>query len=82
MNRRFFWQVPECIKFRTVFENAETIMGAAAAETGEHRLFRKDTGRVVFTEHEALEICLVALVERDWEASCAASEHEFEAVCV
>lgn len=84
MNRRFFWQIPECVKFRAVFEDAETIMGAT--ETGERRLFRKDTGRVVFSEREALEICLVALVERDWEesaaAAAAAAPHGLEAVCV
>lgn len=65
MNRRFFWQVPECIKFRVVFEDAETVLGAN--DEGEHRLFRKDSDKIVFSEREALEMCLISLVERDWE---------------
>jgi hypothetical protein len=84
MNRRIFWQVPECVKFRAVFEDAETIVGVN--EAGEHRLFRKDTGRIVFSEREALEISLAALVEKDWAASlspsAAAAEINFEAAIV
>ena len=52
MNRRFFWQIPECVKFRAVFEDAETITGTN--EDGEHRLFRKDTGKICFSDGEAL----------------------------
>jgi hypothetical protein len=55
MNRRFFWQVPEYIKFRIVFEDAETILGAT--ENNEYRLFRKDTDRIVFSICRALDIC-------------------------
>ena len=65
MNSRFFWQVPECIKLRVVFEDAETIVGAT--EDNEHRLFRKDSDKIVFSEREALELCLISLVEKDWE---------------
>ena len=79
MNQRFFWQIPECIKFRIIFEDAETIVGAT--ETGEHRLFRKDTGRIVFSEREALETSLAALVEKDWKALTATPD-KYGLVCV
>jgi hypothetical protein len=52
MSRRFFWQIPECIKFRTVFEDAETIVGTS--DDGQHRLFRKDAGKICFSEGKAL----------------------------
>ncbi len=54
MTRRFFWQVPEFVKFRAVFEDSETILGTN--EKNEHRLFRKDNGTVCFDETEALHI--------------------------
>lgn len=66
MNRRFFWQVPEYIKFRTVFEDAETILGAT--ENNEYRLFRKDTNRIVFSICEAMEMCLTPLREKESES--------------
>ena len=51
MTRRFFWQIPECVKFRTVFEDKETILGAN--DDNEHHLFRKDVGKICFSEREA-----------------------------
>jgi len=66
MNRRFFWQVPEYIKFRIVFEDAETILGAT--ENNEYRLFRKDTNQIVFSICAALEMCLASLCETESEA--------------
>lgn len=63
MNRRFFWLIPEFEKFRTVFETAETVLGAN--EKGEHRLFRKDTGKVCFDESEALRLSIVKLSESE-----------------
>ncbi len=63
MTRRYFWQIPEFIKYRTVFENAETVLGAN--ENNEHRLFRKDTGVVCFDEKTALRHHLAALATKD-----------------
>jgi hypothetical protein len=52
MTRRYFWQIPEFIKYRTVFETDDTVLGAN--ENGEHQLFRKDTGKICFDERVAL----------------------------
>lgn len=66
MNRRFFWQVPEYIKFRIVFETDETILGAT--ENNEYRLFRKDTNRIVFSICEALDVCFASLMAQQPES--------------
>jgi hypothetical protein len=63
MTRRHFWQVPEFIKFRTVFENGDTILGVN--EKGEHKLFRKDTGCISFDERAALSKRLIRLAQRE-----------------
>lgn len=73
MNRRYFWLIPECVKFRTVFEDAETILGVN--EQNEHRLFRKDTGKICFSEREALKSLVANFLEQ--EMIC-----EEEEVCV
>jgi hypothetical protein len=73
MNRRYFWLIPECVKFRTVFEDAETILGVN--EQNEHRLFRKDTGKICFSEREALKSFVANFLEQ--EMIC-----EEEEVCV
>ena len=52
MTRRYFWQIPELIKYRTVFENVEIVNGTN--EENEHKLFRKDTGRICFDEAAAV----------------------------
>jgi hypothetical protein len=52
MTRRYFWQIPEFIKYRTVWETEDTVLGADG--NGEHRLFRKDTGKICFDERVAL----------------------------
>jgi hypothetical protein len=65
MTRRYFWTVPEFVKFRLVFEDAETVVGAA--DENQYRLFRKDTGRICFDEREALRLCIVSLVESESE---------------
>ena len=75
MNRRFFWQVPEYIKFRIVFETDETILGAT--ENNEYRLFRKDTNQIVFSICAALDICLASLSEKE---SQSLLQEEAEAV--
>lgn len=63
MNRRYFWLIPEFTKFRTVFENEETVLGVNSDH--EHRLFRKDTGKICFDEHEALRQSIVKVSEID-----------------
>lgn len=65
MNRRYFWLIPEFTKFRTVFETAETVMGVN--DENEHRLFRKDTGKICFDEREALRLSIVRLTEFETE---------------
>jgi hypothetical protein len=66
MNRRFFWQVPEYIKFRIVFETDETILGAT--DDNEYRLFRKDTNQIVFSICEALDVCFASLMTQESES--------------
>jgi hypothetical protein len=61
MNRRYFWLIPEFTKFRTVFENAETVLGVNG--DNEHRLFRKDTDKICFDERDALRLSIVKLTE-------------------
>jgi hypothetical protein len=61
MNRRYFWLVPEFTKFRTVFETADTVYGVN--DENEHRMFRKDTGKISFDEREALRLSIVKLTE-------------------
>lgn len=64
MTRRFFWQIPECVKFRTVFEDRETILGVN--DENEHRLFRKDVGKICFNEREALESFVTLFLEKEF----------------
>jgi Uncharacterized protein conserved in bacteria len=61
MNRRYFWHLPELKRFRAVFEDRETILGADAA--GQHRFFRKDTGKICFDERQAARLCIAALIK-------------------
>lgn len=61
MNRRIFWLIPEFVKFRTVFETAETILGVN--DRNEHRLFRKDAGKICFDESDALRLSINKLSE-------------------
>lgn len=63
MTRRHFWQVPEFLKFRTVFENEDTILGRN--ERGEYKLFRKDTGSISFDERIALNKRLIRMTKRE-----------------
>jgi hypothetical protein len=65
MNRRYFWLIPEFTKFRTVFETDETVTGVS--EQNEHRLFRKDTGKICFDEREALRLSIAKLTEFETE---------------
>lgn len=62
---RHFWLIPEFVKFRTVFETDETVLGVNDA--AEHRLFRKDPKRLSFDESDALRRSIVHLSESDTE---------------
>jgi hypothetical protein len=78
MDRRFFWAVPEFAKFRTIFENEDTILGKN--EANEHRLFRKDTGKICFDERQALLLCVAALIKDEEEEGFFIKRREV--VCV
>ena len=52
MTRRFFWLIPECAKFRIVFEDMETVFGVNSRN--EYRSFRKDTGIIAFCKPKKL----------------------------
>ena len=65
MNRRYFWQIPELNRFRTVFEDSEIVLGADG--DNQHRLFRKDTGKVCFDEQEAKRLCVESLTKDETE---------------
>ena len=62
MTRRHFWQLPEYVKFRTVFENDDTILGVNGK--GEHKLFRKDTGCISFDKRAKLSKRLIKVAQR------------------
>ena len=53
MTRRYFWQVSDYSRFRTVFENEDTILGVN--KKNEHKLFRKDTGSIMFEKPGTLK---------------------------
>lgn len=61
MTEGFFWQIPELTRFRTIFEDADVVLGAAA--DNQRKLFRKDTGRVCFDETKAKQLCVDFLLE-------------------
>jgi hypothetical protein len=79
MNRRHFWQMPEGLKFRTIFEDAETVMGIN--ERNEQRLFRKDTGKITFTETEALENSLTSLIKKNFKNLKPERRRKLKLVC-
>ena len=79
MNQRFFWQMPEGIKFRAVFEDAETVMGVNVRN--EHRLFRKDTKNITFVEQEALEISLASLIKKNFKNLKSERKRKLRLVC-
>lgn len=57
MNRRYFWSIPEFTKYRTVFENAKTVLGVS--EDNQFTLFRKE--KVSFEESDALRNCIATI---------------------
>lgn len=63
MNRRHFWTVPDCVKFRLVFEDKETVVGVNDAN--EHRTLRKDTGKIFFSAQEALKSFVKDFIDKE-----------------
>ncbi len=63
MNRRYFWTIPDCIKFRVVFEDRETVLGVN--EANEHKLLRKDSGRIFFSPQDALKSFVADFLEKE-----------------
>lgn len=59
MSNRFFWQVPQCKKFRVIFEDSDIMVGAS--DDDKYQTFRKDSALIGFSEHEALEQSLALL---------------------
>lgn len=65
MARRYFYLIPECVKYRIIFENKETVYGIN--ERNEYRLFRKDTGRICFSKREALKSYISTFLDTEFE---------------
>jgi hypothetical protein len=63
MTRRFFWLIPDCARFRIVFEDNETVLGIN--KRNEHRLFRKDTGIIAFSKPKGLRTRAKAFLEKE-----------------
>jgi hypothetical protein len=63
MTRRYFWQIKGSVRFRTVFETDETILGVN--EKAGHKLFRKDTGSVTFDDPTARKRVRARLAGRE-----------------
>ena len=61
MTQKYFWQVPELTRFRTVFEDVETVVGVSS--DNRHQLFRKDTGRICFDEHQAKRLYVESIMK-------------------
>lgn len=78
MNRRTFWLIPEFTKFRTIFENAEIILGVS--DDNERRLFRKDTGKICFDERKALILSVAALIKDEPEENFFIKKREVACV--
>lgn len=77
MNQRYFWLIPEFVKFRVTFETAETVVGVT--DENERRLFRKDTEKICFNEREALRLSIAKLIEGETEVFLSGKTR---AVCV
>lgn len=63
MSRRYFWTVPDCIKFRVVFEDGEIVLGVNDAN--EHKLLRMDSGRIFFSPQDALKSFVADFLEKE-----------------
>jgi hypothetical protein len=63
MTNNYFWQIPQCKKFRVVFENDEVLVGESTDH--EHQTFRKDSQFIGFSEREAFEQSLGFLATKD-----------------
>jgi hypothetical protein len=63
MRSKFFWQVPQCKKFRIIFEDEDIMVGAS--DDNNYQTFRKDSSFIGFSEQEALEQSLTFLVTQE-----------------
>jgi hypothetical protein len=63
MTRRHFWTVPDCVKFRVIFEDKETVVGVNDAN--QHRTLRKDTGKIFFSAQEALKSFVKDFIDKE-----------------
>ena len=63
MNSKFFWQVPQCKKFRIIFEDEDIMVGVS--DDNNYQTFRKDSNFICFTEQQALEQSLTFLVAKE-----------------
>ena len=63
MNSKFFWQVPQCKKFRIIFEDEDIMVGVS--DDNNYQTFRKDSNFIGFTEQLALEQSLTFLVAKE-----------------
>ena len=63
MNSKFFWQVPQCKKFRIIFEDEDIMVGVS--DDNNYQTFRKDSNFIGFTEQQALEQSLTFLVAKE-----------------
>lgn len=63
ITNKYFWQIPQCKKFRLIFEDDEILVG----ESIDHCLqtFRKDSQFIGFSEKEALEQSLGFLATKE-----------------
>jgi hypothetical protein len=63
MKSKVFWQVPQCKKFRIIFEDEDIMVGVS--DDNNYQTFRKDSKFIGFTEQEALEQSLTFLVSNE-----------------
>jgi hypothetical protein len=63
MTNNYFWQIPQCKKFRIIFEDDEMVIGEASDR--EYQTFRKDSQFIGFSEQEALEQSLGFLATKE-----------------
>ena len=63
MRSKFFWQIPQCKKFRIIFEDDDIMVGAS--DNNVYQTFRKDSSLIEFSEQEALEHSLSFLIAKE-----------------
>ena len=63
MTDKYFWQIPQCKKFRVIFEDDEVLVGES--NDHEYQTFRKDSQFIGFSERESLEQSLGFLANKE-----------------